>query len=119
MDQKPSIKPLVIKTSKGDTFFHYDDIIRFQADECNTQIYLAKGGTLTAFVKISTLENKLHDKIYFKTHRCHIINLGFVTNLNDKTSQITVADCEVPLSETYYEKFKELYESGDYTQYIK
>jgi two-component system, LytTR family, response regulator len=118
MDHKPSIKPLVIKTNTGDTFFDYDDILRFESDDCTCHIHLTKGGVLTTPVKISKLEEVLPDHIYFKTHRCHIINLSFVSNLNDKTSIITVAESEVPLSETYYDAFKKLYNSGDDTQYI-
>lgn len=118
MNSKNTMKPLVIKTNKGDTFFNYQDIIRFEADGCHTLIYHTNGETLTSQLNITNLEKELPENIFFRSHRSHIINMAFVSNFNNKTAKLTVAGEEVPISETYQQKFVGIIKGGKEVKYI-
>lgn len=107
------MKPLVFKTNLGETFFDYHDIIRLEADGCHTSIYNSKGEVLKSSVNISSIEKLLPEKNFFRSHRSHIVNLSFISNYNGKLGVLTVAEYEVPISETYQQKFMELFSSGN------
>lgn len=107
------MKPLIIRTNLGETFFDYQDIVRLEADGCHTSIYNTKGEVLKSSANISSIEKALPENVFFRSHRSHIINLSFITNYNGKSGILTVAGHEVPISETYQQKFMELFSSGN------
>jgi two-component system, LytTR family, response regulator len=119
MDSNLKIKPLVIRTSLGDTCFHHHEIIRIEADGCHTYIYNSDGEKLTSPVNITNMEKALPENVFFRNHRSHIVNLSFVSNINIKLAKLTVAGDEIPISETYRQKLIEMIESDKGIRYIR
>lgn len=105
MNNNALIKPLVIRTNMGDTFFDYQDIVRIEASGSRTFIYNKKGEKLTSPTCISELEMRLPEKTFFRCHRSHIVNISYILNYNGKTGKLTVNDTEVPISKNFRQKF--------------
>lgn len=109
MEPKTNLKPLALKTDLGDSFFSYEEVIRFEADDHNTIAYLIKDKQVRCSLSMKDLTPLLPKKIYFRCHRSHVVNLSYVTNYNRKTSMLTVAEKEIPLSSSYENEFLDLF----------
>jgi two-component system LytT family response regulator len=116
MEQTTNLKPLVIKTNLGNSFFNYQDIIRFEANGHYTVVFLSEGKKIQCTLSISTLNDELPKSKFFRCHRCHIVNLSHISNYNSKTSILTVAENEIPISRSYQQEFMELFASGQNIQ---
>lgn len=109
MEPKTNLKPLVLKTDLGDSFFDYEEVIRFEADGHYTIVHLVRDKQVRCTLSIKDLTPILPQKIYFRCHRSHIVNLSYITNYNGKTSMLTVAENEIPLSASYENDFLNLF----------
>jgi DNA-binding LytR/AlgR family response regulator len=72
MEPKTNLKPLALKTDLGDSFFDYEEVIRFEADGHYTIVYLIKDKQVRCSVKIKDLTPILPEKNYFRCHRSQI-----------------------------------------------
>lgn len=109
MEPKTNLKPLMIKTTLGNSFFNYQDVIRFEADGHYTNVFLSEGKQVRCTLSIKDLNAILPKNIFFRCHRSHIVNLSYITNYNGKTSMLTVAENEISLSSSYEDDFMELF----------
>lgn len=62
---------------KGIKIIRLKEIIRLEADNNYTVIYLMDGTAFVASKPLKDLEHKLHPLWFFKTHRSHIINFHY------------------------------------------
>lgn len=96
-----------IATSDGLVFVDNDEIIRLEAQDQYTSIYLTEGRKMLSSRNIKNFEDKLNDKVFFRLHRSHIINMvhhlrefrrtdGGIVLLSDGT-EIPVSRRKLPL----------------------
>ncbi len=103
-----------IATSDGLVFVDNDEIIRLEAQDQYTSIYLTEGRKMLSSRNIKSFEDKLNDKVFFRLHRSHIINMvhhlrefrrtdGGIVLLSDGT--------EIPVSRRKLPQFMERIQS--------
>ncbi len=119
MEPKTNLKPLMIKTNLGNSFFNYQDVIRFEADGHYSIVFLSEGKQVQCTLSISALNDELPKSKFFRCHRSHIVNLSFISNYNSKTSILTVAQNEVPISRSYQQEFMNLFASDQNIRSIR
>jgi two-component system, LytTR family, response regulator len=71
-------KKIIIPKSMGFEFLESSDIIRLEADDCYTHIYLSAGNKLTVTRTLKQFEEVLPEEYFFRVHKSHIINLNFM-----------------------------------------
>lgn len=77
--EKPALKKLAIPTQEGLVFIEISKIIRCQASQNYTYIYIDGGEKLIVSKNILEYEELLPKDIFFRIHHSHIINLNYVT----------------------------------------
>lgn len=117
--EQTNLKPLMIKTNLGNSFFNYQDVIRFEADGHHTNVFLSEGKQMQCTLSVSALNEELPKSRFFRCHRSHIVNLSYVSNYNSKTSLLTVAEKEIPISRSYKQEFIELFESDQNNRSVR
>jgi len=97
------------KTNEGYVFFNTNDIVRFEASRNHILVYVVSvEKPYNIQMSITEIQLKLNnEKIMFKCHRCHLINLMHVLEFKEKSRIILTNNGSVPLSETYLKSFKE------------
>jgi len=66
---------ITIPTRDGFQVVSSEDIIRLEANENYTTIYLTGDRKFLSSKTIKTYEEKLNDRMFFRTHKSHIINI--------------------------------------------
>lgn len=72
---------LLIKNKEGVTFLDTKDIILIQREEGATVIYTTDGGSYTTSEGLTDLEERLDNKIFFRSHKSYIINLYMINKI--------------------------------------
>lgn len=98
---------LLISHGKGFKLVSQRDIIRLEADNNYTTIYLCNGSRIVASKTIKEFENKVNADWFFRTHRSHIINLfHFSEFVSDEGSYALMSDgSKVDISRYRLEEF--------------
>lgn len=73
-------KKLVIKNKSGVTFVDIKDIILVQREEGATVIYTKDSSYVTS-EGLTDVENKLPEKLFFRSHKSYIINLSEISKI--------------------------------------
>ncbi|NBC24460.1 MAG: response regulator [Bacteroidetes bacterium] len=68
---------IAIPMREGYEIIAYSEIVHLEASESYTTIHLNNGKRLLSSKNIKVYENKLDPKVFFRTHKSHIINLGY------------------------------------------
>lgn len=67
-----------ISAVDGIHFVNIKDIIRFEAEDNYTHIYLLGGERITASKTIKSYENMLDTYNFYRVHKRHVVNLNFI-----------------------------------------
>ncbi|HRW74592.1 MAG: LytTR family DNA-binding domain-containing protein [Saprospiraceae bacterium] len=76
--QPHTYEKLTVSALDGIYFLNLKEIVRFEADDNYTNIYLQDGGKLTASKTIKSYEDLLANQHFFRVHKRHMINLNFI-----------------------------------------
>lgn len=86
MNNKESLKPIVLKTPDGFVYFEYDEIIMCSADGNCTNIFtLVSEIPERVLHKISFIERKYCNEKFLRCHKSHIINSKYIEKLKTIT----------------------------------
>lgn len=78
LQSKTGFKKIAIPTLDGLLFFNADDIINLEANSNYTILHFTNHPKLTASKTLKDFEELLTDKIFFRPHHSHIINLNYI-----------------------------------------
>lgn len=78
MAQPAKIEKLTVSALDGIYFLNLKDIVRFEADDNYTRIYLHNGEKMTASRTIKAYEDLLSNYNFFRVHKSHIINMNYI-----------------------------------------
>jgi len=82
-----------IPTSKGIEYVNKSDIIWAEASSSYCEIHLSDKRKLTVSKPLGDIEKLLNDKIFFRLHKSHLINLHYVVRYNIKDGgQVELSD---------------------------
>lgn len=103
-----------IPTSDGLLFVNYDEIIHLEAQDQYTTLYLTDGRKMLSSRNIKSFEDKLSERVFFRVHRSHIINLIHHLKEFHRTDGGIVAmsnGVEIPISRRKLPQFMERIQS--------
>jgi two-component system LytT family response regulator len=75
----PTVDKISIPTLDGFLFISYQEIIRCEASGSYTNFYLSDGRKVIASMRLKECEDILPDRVFFRVHHSHIVNLNFVS----------------------------------------
>lgn len=81
----PENEKTSIPTRDGYVVIRNKDILRLEASDSYTNIYLADGRRFMSSKNIKVYENNLNKKMFFRTHKSHIINTMYHLNAFSRT----------------------------------
>lgn len=84
---------IAIPTLSGFEIIKTSDIVRLEADESYTKIFLADGKKCTSSMTIARYEKVLNKNVFFRVHKSHIINTKYhLKEFNRKNGNIAIMD---------------------------
>ncbi len=101
---------IIVPTSKGFSFIHTDDVIRIEGYEGYTKFHLTSGDEIVSSYNLGKFEKKLDNKLFFKCHKSHIINLKKVTGYENEGYILLENNHRVPISRVNKKVFLRLFE---------
>lgn len=92
---------------------NFNEILCIKANERKVDVFYGDREVFTANYKISELDDKLDDEIFFKSHRSYIVNVEKIKEIEmwfNNTYMLTIEGMgeKVPVSRSYVKKFKKL-----------
>lgn len=78
MAQPQKVEKLTVSAADGIYFLNLKDIVRFEADDNYTQIFMHNGDRLMASKNIKIYEELLSHLHFFRVHKRHMINMNFI-----------------------------------------
>lgn len=102
------ISRVMLPTGSGMEVFELDEIIRCEADDNYTVIYLKDKKYILITKNLSNMEKILSDNGFFRVHRKFIININYIKKFikNKKNPTVILRDgAEIPISEQRYNDF--------------
>ena len=72
------INKIALITLDGFTFVRFDEIVRCEAQGNYTSVFLSDGSSLLITKTLKHYEEILVEKMFFRVHKSHLINLNFV-----------------------------------------
>jgi two-component system LytT family response regulator len=105
--ENKQLKKIVLPTFEGFDVVTVKEIIRCEANDNLTDVYLTDGKKKTVCKTLKHFEDMLSDFDFFRTHKSHLINLNFVSSYHKgKGGEIVLSNGFVaPLSVTKKEGF--------------
>lgn len=79
----PDSDKLLLPASHGFEVLLIDNIIRFEAEGSYTKVVLTNGKNKIISRTLKEFENTLSDKLFFRTHKSHLINLKLVKDYSN------------------------------------
>jgi DNA-binding LytR/AlgR family response regulator len=70
------------------------EIVMFKADLNYTIIYLQNGRSILSSTNLGKIANRVKDFAFYQPNRSYIINLDFIKNFENETSQIQMQNEE-------------------------
>jgi DNA-binding LytR/AlgR family response regulator len=98
-------KKILIKDFDKEIFIKHKDIVSIEAQNVNVSIKTMDNSYVIR-KSLQQMEEELKGTMFYKSHRSYLINLGYVTDYNNKS--ITMDNGEqVPLSRNKLTELKE------------
>lgn len=72
------INKIALITLDGFTFVRFDEIVRCEAEGNYTSVFLSDGSSLLITKTLKHYEEILMEKMFFRVHKSHLINLSYV-----------------------------------------
>ncbi|HEY3386104.1 MAG TPA: LytTR family DNA-binding domain-containing protein [Saprospiraceae bacterium] len=82
---------ITISTIEGHFFFRPEDIVRLEACDNYTRVFLANQKKILASKVLKEFAQKLEPMGFLRTHRSHLVNTRYITHI-DPCGTITMAD---------------------------
>lgn len=93
-------KKILLPIAHGFELYNTDEIIRFEADDCYTKVFITGGKTLHISKTLKEFEVLVPSTDFFRIHKSHLINLkhikeysridgGFVTMINGNVIEVS------------------------------
>lgn len=117
MSNPNSFEKLSIAGVDGIYFVNLKDIIRFEAEDNYTHIFLKNGERVTASRTIKSYEEMLKTVNFYRVHKKHVINLNFIRKFVKGDGGYLVMDdnCKIEVSRrrrsAFMEKLKMMQEA--------
>lgn len=92
---------IAVPTLSGYEIIKTSDIVRLEADESYTKIFLADGKKCISSMTIARYEKVLNKKVFFRVHKSHIINTKYhLKEFNRQDGNIAIMDngTAIPIS---------------------
>jgi len=84
---------IAIPTLTGYEIIKTSDIVRLEADESYTKIFLADGKKCVSSMTIARYEKVLNENVFFRVHKSHIINTKYhLKEFNRQDGNIAIMD---------------------------
>lgn len=84
---------IAIPTLTGYEIIKTSDIVRLEADESYTKIFLADGKKYVSSMTIARYEKVLNENVFFRVHKSHIINTKYhLKEFNRQDGNIAIMD---------------------------
>ena len=101
-----SDKVLTLKTQKGELYLTLKDIIYVEGDRNYSNIHLINGRKELVAKTLSSLEELLEDKGFFRCHKSYLVNKSHIQN-NQKSFEIELTNTIIlPISRRKQSDFK-------------
>lgn len=71
---------VILPVSHGFKVVNSEDIIRLEAEDCYTHIFTTNEKKLTVSKTLREIEDKVSDRLFFRVHKSHLINLHHIKN---------------------------------------
>ena len=75
---------IIIPITQGFTILEAENIIRFEAEDCYTKIFLNDGKKLTISKTLKEFEAVVPNQIFFRIHKSHLINLKYLNEYSHR-----------------------------------
>lgn len=85
-------KKIVLHCSDTIHFISLKEIIRCNADNNYTFVYLTNGTHILASKTIKDFEQMLPESMFFRCHQSHIVNISFISQVKKKTFEVILAN---------------------------
>ena len=90
-DSNLSANNLIISEMGSKKIINYNDILRFQSIGNYSKVFSLTNKPILIPVSLKQIEAKC-PSLFFRCHKSHLINTGFITNYNSKESWLTLKD---------------------------
>ena len=74
-------RKLMLRHKEGVSFVDMEDILLIQREERSTVLYLAGGERLVTSDSLSELDERLHDDMFFRTHKSYVVGLRHIDSI--------------------------------------
>ncbi len=99
---------LIIPTAKGLSFIPQDEVIHLEGYEGYTKIHLVNGVIIVSSYNLGRFEKTLQ-KVFFKCHKSHIINLEKVRSFENEGYLVLENENRVPISIAHRKNFLKIF----------
>ena len=95
-----SKQKLAVPVGHAFEFIEFSNIIRAEADDAYTKLFLVNGKRILATKSLNLIDNLLPEELFFRIHRSHIINLSHVKTYlkKDGGTVVLVDDSHLPVA---------------------
>lgn len=80
-EKRAAPERLMLRHKEGVAFLDMDDILLIQREERMTVIYTADGGRYVTSDTLSELEERLPEKMFFRSHKSYIVNINHIVSI--------------------------------------
>lgn len=110
VESTKNVSKLLVPQLNGFTLINLNDIIRFEASDNYTVIFLINGQKLMVSKSIGDFENQLSDTDFYRIHKSHIINLSHIVTYSQSDGGIVSLseNNKVPVSKRKQREFIDL-----------
>ena len=107
---------LALRTQEGELYLALKNIISIEGDRNYSRIHLTQNRSELVSKTLSTLEELLEDKDFFRCHKSHLVNKLHIIS-EPKALTVTLSNqTTVPVSRRKKDAFKEWYKSTHHDQ---
>lgn len=99
---------LIIPTAKGLSFIPQDEVMHLEGYEGYTKIHLVNGVNIVSSYNLGRFEKTLQ-KVFFKCHKSHIINLEKVRSFENEGYLVLENENRVPISIAHRKAFLKIF----------
>ncbi|UJH67364.1 LytTR family DNA-binding domain-containing protein [Allomuricauda sp. SCSIO 65647] len=107
---------LVLRTQEGELYLPLKNIISVEGDRNYSRIHLTQNRSELVSKTLSTLEELLADKDFFRCHKSHLVNKLHIVSEPKALSVSLSNQTTVPVSRRKKDAFKEWYKSTHHDQ---
>ncbi len=101
---------IIVPTPTGLSFIPVDEVLHIEGTEGYTKFHLTDGSELLSSYNIGKFEKKLDQRVFFKCHKSHIINIHKVRSYENEGYIVLENNYRVPISRANRKFFLDLFQ---------